>query len=205
MNSTAKSSLCFLSLLIMTQQSQATTVAPVSVKKIIAHLFEPINRHFSQKDLDTLCKVVESRIEKGESYITAFNDEVQKFLHSQITAAYVEIAKQQKNETFTTEDAQATAAFVITEIMVKGYAQKCHANLFEQDPMTLPEHLFAFFTTHYFVTAHSRVLLPAHAQNRMDMATLIEYAHFVRVGLSYATTGIKYANAALDAFGVPQA
>lgn len=190
-----KTALCLMSLCAFIGKSHADAVER-PVKTAIFHLFNPINKNHSQQHLDTLCKVVEGRIEKGEDFKTAFNDEVQKFLLSQLTDAFVAIAQQQNNKDYTSENAQADAHFIITELLVRAYAQKYHANLFEQDPMSLPEHIFAFYTTHYFVTAHGHIAL--RPQNRMDAATAFQYLYYVRVGMAYVSKG-------LDVLGVPQA
>lgn len=202
MKFTQKTALCLMSLCAVVGQSHAAAAHP-SVKETIFHLFQPIDQHHSQKNLDELCHAVEARIAQGQEYTAAFNDEVQKFLLAQLTAAYLEIAKQQKINGYTQEDAQAAATFVMTEILVKQYALKCHANLFEQNPMSLPPHLFAFFTTHYFAKAHGQIALPQ--ANRFDVASMMHYAYLVRVGIAYGSIGFAYANKALDALGVPQA
>ncbi len=173
------------------------TAAPYSEQdqfKLVFRLFAPWHQG-SQKPLALLRRTVQGRVNNNnENYNAAFNDEVKKFLITQLTDAFVIIGKLQGHQLDATS-AESLACAVIEEKLEKPYKAAHNKELFEQDPATLPAAIFTYFTTPYFVEAHKTITLPEI--NRFDITQVMFYLHSLRIGLNYA-------GKVLDAVGVPK-
>ncbi len=175
--------------------------------QLIFHLFAPWHQG-SQKPLAELRRNVQARVMNGEVYNAAFNDEVRKFLHCQIKDALLVISKLQ-GHAFSDEEAGALTEQMIIEKLEKPFAAAHNCALFEQDPTTLPAHIFTYFTTPYYVETYKTHALPEI--NRFDPTAVMFYLHSIRIGLNkagqvltYAQYGVSYGQKILDDFGVPK-
>ncbi len=167
--------------------------------ELIFHLFAPFHQG-SQKPLAALRKTVQGRTVAGETYNQAFSIEVERFLTAQLVDAFTIISKLQ-GVALDQEIIKTLATQVIDEKFKKPFKHAHQKELFEQDPRTLPAHIFTYVTTPYFVETYKNRPLPEI--NRFDIESVMFYLHSLRIGLNMAGQIITYSQKILDDLGVP--
>lgn len=202
-----KQSLVLFSLLCIYAQQKAASIQPSLYPSereqfdLILHLFAPLHQG-SKKPLAELTKRIQGRTTAGETYNQAFNIEVERFLTAQLVDAFTIISKLQ-GAGLDQGIIEKLATEIIEEKFKKPFKQAHGKELFEQDPHTLPAHIFTYVTTPYFVETYKNTALPEF--NRFDVASVMFYLHSLRIGLNIAGQVIVYSQKILDDLGVPAA
>lgn len=152
--------------------------------KVVFHLFNPIPQGGAQKRIAALS-------EKG------IKEGIKEFLHAEAKAAFEQVAKEQGK----TIDADLYATTLLAEKLEKPYLAKYGKDIYSEDLLALPEHVFTYFVNPYLYKVLRRVELPEMTRD-LSLVAILGYLHMIRVGLAYAQQGIDVANKVLDQFGV---
>lgn len=198
-----KTALCLFTLFACQTASASTETCPAYSEQdqfaLVFRLFAPF--HQKSNPAAALRKAMETRrVQNSAAGDIVFNQEVRKYLASQLEEAFIMIGEYQ-GAPISRDTAQMLAENVVAVKLELSFREVTGKELFEQDPNTLPHHIFTYFTTPYFFEVNKHLTLPTI--NRFDISSLMGYLHTLRVGLNYADKGIEYANKVLDTIGVP--
>jgi hypothetical protein len=152
--------------------------------KVVFHLFNPIPQGGAQKRIAALS-------EKG------IKEGIKEFLHAEAKAAFEQVAKEQGK----TVDADLYATKLLEEKLEKPYRAKYGKDIYSENLLALPEHIFTYFVNPYLYKVLRRVELPETTRD-LSLVTILGYLHMIRVGLNYAQQGIDITNKILDQVGV---
>lgn len=153
---------------------------------VVFHLFNPIPQHGAQK---RIAQLSEKGIMAG----------VRDFLHAEAKVAFELVAKEQDK----TIDADLYATKLLEEKLEKPYLAKYGKDIYSQNPLDLPEHVFTYFVNPYLYDVLRRTELPETTRD-LSFVAIMGYLQMIRVGLNYAQTGINITNEIFDKFGVPK-
>jgi hypothetical protein len=173
---------------------------------VVFHLFNPVPQRGAQKRLNH--QLVEKALAAGGDFNQAFMALVRPFLLSEAKAAFEAVATEQGKNI----NSQACAELLLQEKLEKPYFEKHGKNIYSENPLDLPEHVFTYFVNPYLHSVLRMQELPEMTRDLLSFGVaVIGYLELIRVGINYAQTGINYAQTGVnvvtdicDKFGVPK-
>lgn len=199
----AQKNLAVLFLLLPFFGSEVRADAPVAVDsaenfQLFYRLFGPFPARGAQARLAKLRHEAEAA---GGDFKVELMKRVRPFLLAEATDAFKMVAHEQDK----TIDADLYAAKLLEAKLETPY-KNAHdgADIYTADAATLSDHVFTYFVNPYLTDVLKRLELPEQTRD-LSLTTLMEYLHYVRIGLNYGQTFINVANQTLDNFGIPKA
>ncbi len=165
---------------------------------LMHHLFDPIERGFTEVRLFNMRDCIAQRVGNGDAFNKAFMDEVKIVLAKEMRISVINVVKQNK---LVDVDVQGCVRALL-QMVVDGIKEK-HGieNVFEQDPHTLPKGAFTCYTTHYIEPILLKTGLPMATR---DAALITAWAKSVYIALGYIQQFCENGRTALELFGVDQ-
>ena len=162
-------------------------------------LFDPIERGFTETRLFHMRDAIARRVGSGESFNATFMDEVQKFLFREMKATIITIVKKKQLADI---DVNVCASALVQKLVVEGTKEKYGiANVFGQDPHTLPSFIFTYCTNRYVEPVILRTGIPVATR---DTALMAAWVNSIYIGLGYLQQFCENGRTALELFGVQQ-
>lgn len=163
------------------------------------HLFNPVPQHFAQKRIHTIADRAHEKEAMIGNYEVAFMKELKLFLLEEIKTSFLHVALAQGNPI---DDAYATklADCFLKEKFEAPYQDCTGKELFEQNPMSLPEHCFTSCLREYlvpFLLKHQSI--PTQTRGPLD---IYGYFHMMLIGIDYTRKVLDVAENMITAAGV---
>ena len=179
-------------------QTEVRADAPaVDTYGVVFHLFNPVPQRGAQKRINH--QLVEKALAAGGDFNQAFMARVKPFLLSEAKAAFEAVATEQGKNI----NSEACAALLLQEKLEKPYFEKHGKDIYSENPLDLPEHVFTYFVNPYLHSVLRMQELPEQTRD-LSLVAILGYLQMVRIGLNYAQTGINITNEIFDKFGVPK-
>ncbi len=166
---------------------------------LIQHLFGEKNQSTVSR-LTDVAEKIDTLIIQARDYRTACMQEVRIFLYNELIATFNGIAAHQNN----TEGAAQFHAREFMKVNIEGpFLARFKQNLFDQDPLALPQGIFAVYISESLIDTFSPIRLPLACRSSIDRY-YIHYLIKLRYLLNCAATAVDIATYALTSIDLLQ-